>query len=198
MVTLQISTIVPEYFKNLMKHEMSEEINPISIYEFINNELPDHLKDNSFIGDIIDMKVKYGKLSLPIYFFNRPLHKENVKVFKIQNTFYELRSALGGLSLQMQHVFNETTTVKDRECVMHLNLLDGHYYNGNEKLTRVEDFLLVKEMVGEFNLVETIEFFKDEKMFKKYHNQLNLQSERLEMKYYDAWVKHNINLIKIT
>ena len=174
-----ISTEVPEFFKRV-----HSEIKIEPFGEFFLKNLPEGFKESyeSFIYKIIEDFKRYNNIHVRI-----PVKGD--KMFH-NGAFY---------SVDVTDIDNPILVeLKNHMDIpeIEIDLLDGFYYNGIEKISQVPQINMILNISQAFRITPLIDYLSSNNIVKQYVNLIDKLETAHELELYNKWVIHNLNLIK--
>lgn len=176
-----ISTEVPEFFK-----KVHSEIKVEPFGEFFVKNLPEELKEGyeSFIDKIIQDFKRYNNIHIRIPIKGEKMF-HNGKLYTV-----DITDVYNPILVEL--ISNSDINIPEVE----IDLLDGFYYNGIEKISQVPQITIASNISQAFGITPLINYLSSNNIVKQYVNLIDKLQTAHELELYDKWVLHNLNLIK--
>jgi hypothetical protein len=202
-INIQISQIVPDFFKKLKTKVFLSSMKIPQLDFYIKDKLsaiyPKVLdKYCNELNTILLEKMEFNRINFPI-FFDNAAESLSDKIIKVNDVLYLAKDEVFSGKLICKLIKIEETSLFEINLSFdkYINLFDAHFYSSNnEQLTRVKINHIRDAIVDYFGYEQIIDFFTTTDWYKKYTELINQKELELELVIYNEWVKHNINLIK--
>lgn len=199
-INLQISSTVPDFFRKIKRNSLKANQKLPSVDDFVKSKIgSEHLEQ---FADIIDLIIKNwltkNQLMLPVYLTNG---SGSDKILFCNNTQYLLYETIDDENTLKSNIYPMPKSYSASYSVpsphMYINLFDSHFYDitTDVKLTQVPLHHITEAIKINFGYEIPMNYFIEHNFFKAYSKLVSLYDEQLELQLYDAWVKHNVELL---
>ena len=172
MITINIDSKVPEFFRALQKKS-----SVIPFEKFISSKIPEIFSEREVL--LLKDSLKESKYSISIDI--------KIPIFG-QNIFFEGES-MPLTDFDVQSIDENSFTTK-------ISLLDGYIYsNDGTRLSHVSKMFHVKTIISKLEIQNLINWLIENDFTAEYNEILSQNDIEHELKTYNAWIKHNINLL---
>lgn len=174
-----ISTQVPDFFR---KVHSNIKVEPFG--DFLLRVMPKEISlgNEVFINKLIEDFKKYNDIYLRI-----PIKGD--KMFH-NGKFYSV-----DITDINQRVLIEHKNIYDVPEV-EIDLLNGYYYNGIEKISQVPQTNIISNISKAFGITSLVDYLNYNNILKQYVRMIDDLETKHELELYDKWLLHNLNLIK--
>jgi hypothetical protein len=174
-----IPTQVPDFFR---KVHSNIKVEPFG--DFLLRIMPKEISlgNEIFISKLIEDFKKYNDIYIRI-----PIKGD--KMFH-NGTFYsvDITDVNNPILLELRN----HTDVPEIE----IDLLNGYYYNGIEKISQVPQTNMILTISKAFGITSLIDYLNYNNILKQYVKMIDDLETTHELELYDKWLLHNLNLIK--
>lgn len=174
-----IPTQVPDFFR---KVHSNIKVEPFG--EFFLRMLPKEISlgNEVFINKTIEDFKKYNDIYVRI-----PIKGD--KMFH-NGKFYSVNINDVNQPVLVEH--NNMYDIPEIE----IDLLNGYYYNGIEKISQVPQINIISNISTAFGITSLIDYLNYNNILKQYVKMIDDLEMTHELELYDKWLLHNLNLIK--
>lgn len=206
MVNIQISTEVPDFFRNVMLKKIGNNKTVLDIYDFTRKKVREdfRLTDEAFniletTFDLIKLRSKQGKQlrgTLVVELYNHPNNRLK-KIIKIGENYYTTVLQNENHQIPVESLKLWDMPFPESAEKYYLNLVDGIILSTDfRELNKVAMSSLTLAISDNFNLYGLINYFSDNRFYDEYNHYISKIEATTELKLYDEWIKHNIRVIK--
>lgn len=219
---------VPKYFKDYLRADMYNHGKPASLFEYLLENTPKLQHNDYFSETTIEdfrqqliisavtakgINPNKDKLIIPIKCVR--YSNDNSEMWFYIGKKWVLLRQIENHNINLTNDSNELYTDSieyniqiDQDCIppvtppvfeFNLNLIDSKVYMHD--YTRESNTIYVswvKPFIRYFNLIDFFDSFEGGNIFSKYTSYVDQHESKLELEYYNAWLKHNIEIIKKT